>query len=572
MPSTQKFPRLPSPPLILNPARLLQIALLVVAVAVLGWGGYRGFRHWQQGYLVRQARHFLGKSDLRRAALSAREALQLNASNIEASRIMAEIAETVMSPAAVSWRGRMVALQPGVASNSLAWASIALRFGENAVVDEALLTVPPEARHTAAYHELAGAFALAVKQRPLAEFHYAAAARLEPQNELHQLNLAAVRLLSSNVGESHEARAVLERLRAHPQVGAQSARVLIADAMRNNEMERALGMARDLQADPKAPFRDRMLYLDVLHRMKHADFPSCLCQLQQRACQRPSDLAAMVVWMNANDMAAQALAWIRGLPVDWVARQPVPLAMAEAYAAIHDWTGLQSAIGKANWEELDFVRLAFLARADREAGDTASARIRWRLAVTSAFDQPGKIAMLARMAHGWGWKDETEDLCWSLAEGSQSQHWALQKLFDLYRSKGDTRGLRRVVSCALEINPSDAVARNDFIVFSLLLNVEVAKACRMARELHGMNPSNAVFASTYAFSLHCQGRTAEGLKVLSALKESERRSPSVAAYYGILLAAQDMSDQARQYLDLADQATLLPEEKKLLAEARQKLK
>jgi hypothetical protein len=68
-----------------------------------------------------------------------------------------------------------------------------------------------------------------------------------------------------------------------------------------------------------------------------------------------------------------------------------------------------------------------------------------------------------------------------------------------------------------------------------------------------------------------QGRTTEALKLIETLKPSELAAPSVASYYGAILAAAGQSDKARQFLAKAETARILPEELNLVAEARKQL-
>src|SRR5216110_1107597 len=75
----------------------------------------------------------------------------------------------------------------------------------------------------------------------------------------------------------------------------------------------------------------------------------------------------------------------------------------------------------------------------------------------------------------------------------------------------------------------------------------------------------AIITSTYAYSLHLQGRTREGLAALEKLKTESIELPPVALYYGVLLAAIGETNKARKYLELAQRANSLPEEKALLA-------
>jgi hypothetical protein len=69
-----------------------------------------------------------------------------------------------------------------------------------------------------------------------------------------------------------------------------------------------------------------------------------------------------------------------------------------------------------------------------------------------------------------------------------------------------------------------------------------------------------------------KGRSQQAVKVMSELKPDDLQRPPIAAYYGIFLAAVGDKSKAAEYLELGSQATLLPEEKLLLTNARNKVK
>jgi len=57
----------------------------------------------------------------------------------------------------------------------------------------------------------------------------------------------------------------------------------------------------------------------------------------------------------------------------------------------------------------------------------------------------------------------------------------------------------------------------------------------MAREVYESGRTNIIFVSSYAFALHTQGKTGEGLKLMEAFSEEDLQRPEIALYYGILL-------------------------------------
>ena len=120
----------------------------------------------------------------------------------------------------------------------------------------------------------------------------------------------------------------------------------------------------------------------------------------------------------------------------------------------------------------------------------------------------------------------------------------------------------------MQQDPKDKLARNNFTMLSLLSGKDLSTAHKDAAELCASEPRNPVFASTYAFSLHLQGKTREGIDVLRALKAEELADPAVAVYYGVLLASVGETQTARDYLDKSAKAFLLPEELALITSAR----
>jgi hypothetical protein len=61
------------------------------------------------------------------------------------------------------------------------------------------------------------------------------------------------------------------------------------------------------------------------------------------------------------------------------------------------------------------------------------------------------------------------------------------------------------------------------------------------------------------------------LTIIETVESSKLEHPSVASYYGALLAAAGQGDKARHYLAKAETALILPEELNLIAAARKQL-
>jgi tetratricopeptide (TPR) repeat protein len=567
----QPDPTAPKVPWLLDSRRLLRVFLLVVAGGAILGSAWWGWREWKQRRLVAQARACLEQKDYRGAALHARQVLQRKPKEAEGYRLMAELSELAGFREAIFWRGRVSAHRSATVADHLALASVALRFGEAGVADDALMLVPPASRRSAEFHTLAGILAVDTGNLRLAEFHFASAVQLDPTNDFRRLNLATVRLRSASPSAVEESRAVLGELRRRKGCEASATRALLADALQGARSAEAVALAREVLAHPAAAWQDRLLALTALARFHDRGFSASLSRVQEEAVGRAPEVAQTLSWMVANQLAVDALAWAQKLPPSLRSEEPIPTAMAEVLAANGDWAGLRRLLESREWRGREDLRGAWLARALRELGDSAAARRSWKQAVAAVSARPTEMVLLARLARRWGWMPEAEDLLWRLAASPPYQKWALQVLFAVLQERGDTRGLRRVVEGGLALDPSDMAARNNLALYSLLLRTEMDAAVRNAGTVYRGNPSNAVFASTWAFALHASGKTAEGLRVLESLKPSELRLPSVAAYRGILLAWTGNVALASECLALANAARLLPEERELVEAARRQV-
>src|SRR5437868_5608345 len=65
----------------------------MIFVAIVAFGGFRGYQAWRKRHLSKQAQEFLDRNDYQSAVLVARHLLQLDPDNVGACRIMAETAE-----------------------------------------------------------------------------------------------------------------------------------------------------------------------------------------------------------------------------------------------------------------------------------------------------------------------------------------------------------------------------------------------------------------------------------------------------------------------------------------------
>jgi predicted Zn-dependent protease len=551
--------------------KLFIILLCCVAVLLAGYAGYRGYKVWKNKHLMSLAHEFLAKSDARNAALSVQEVLRSDPNNLDATRVMAQLTEASRSPAALMWRSRVVELAPHSLDDRLALAQTALTMHDYVTATNALERVDAPDKEKASYHNIAGAVAAGANKLAEAETHFLEASRLEPHNPAPQLNLAVVRLHGSNTLDMEEARIMLQRLASNPSnsvLRCQALRELTLDAMGHKHQDMAVALSKQLIQETNSAFTDRIMRLEVLLETKNADFKPALANFQREAATNQSKIYELATWQMAKTSPGDTLAWLRSLPMNMQTNQPATLLVAECYTASKDWKGLHAWLEKQHWAELEFIRHAFMSRALRgqELADTA--KTEWEQALKSANSQKQSLVMLLRLAAQWNWVNEGEDLLQTIVSRYPQEKWATQALTQTLFAGGQTRSLMQLFNQQLKRTPSDLSAKNNLAMTALLLDAKELKPHDLAREVYEQAPTNSSFAATYAFSLYVQGKKTEALKVMQQLKPQDLESPSIAGYYGIILKATGGGAGAGIYLEKASKAALLPEERKLFAQAR----
>jgi predicted Zn-dependent protease len=549
------------------------IRLGITAIAAgVAFASYRGYGELRQRNLARQVQQFVDRGEYTSAALVARRLLELDPDNVAATRAMADMADASGSIEAVSWRQRIVQLQPGIAANQLALAKSALRAGQPELVDRVLDLLSEEGRKSVDYHQVAGLRALARKQTAAAESHFAAAAELEPANEQLALNLASIRLTAPDREVSDRARQALQELAGQSSVRVAALRALAADALARNDRAEAQNWTTQLKSQPGATYADTLLFFHAVQGTEAA--APALEELKTKAAESPGTAAEFITWMNRQRMAVVAAHWSAGLPEAIRNTHPVPLAEAEALSFMQDWDALHAAVEGKNWGEHEALRLAVESHALQRLapGERGSMQRQtvWRAALKAAERRPDQLVAIAQLAEGWGYTADAEEAWWKVANSNANPSAGLSALQRLYKAKQDTRGLLRVAKRALELNPRDLVAANNCASLGLLLTGD-STARRLAAKLHGEHPANRAFAATHAFALHTAGKTAEALQVMDRLKEEELRHPALATYYVVMLVESGNLERARTFLPHAQRAALLPEEQQLLSTATRKL-
>jgi Tfp pilus assembly protein PilF len=383
--------------------------IFIAVMAVVGFGGWFGrkvYRKATESRLLSEAGTYLDKRDLPNASLCLQRALQIDPYDVQVNRLMADMLEQAGSPMALNWRIRTAELQTNNMDYRFEWAKTAIEVGDLSSALQALRGVDTNSRSTAEFHKLAGGLAWNLHDPADAEKQYAAALRLEPTNLAVKLNLATVRLVSTNKAVASQARAGLEAIPANSPLHLVALRALATDAADRKSYQSAMDYERQVADDPGATFADKLGYLQILYLASSPQFTSWQKTLESDAISSPSRAYALGHWMQVTEGPAVALRWLDGLPANLQTNLPVPLAITDCQIGLKDWNGILGTVGNADWRELDYYRLCLNSLANRSLGNNDSADAEWQSALMASSHQLDRLSRLNQLAASWEWTQE----------------------------------------------------------------------------------------------------------------------------------------------------------------------
>lgn len=542
----------------------LQVGTIVLVVAVLALVGYKAYSAWTVSHLLKQARGYLDQGNYRSAIFVARNVLNLRPANREAAEIAAEAAEKDHNLDALGWRQFIVQISPNDVDAALKSARTAIRFGEFPTAEAALLAIPEKARQTGDYQQMAAGVKIGLGKPLEAGPFFAEAVKLEPKNPMHRFNDANwVLEFDANADHRRAAEATMNELLALPEYSARAHRALLNVAVQSRQWKAVLMHSEALtHGDAPHPV-DWVRELDALEALQDPRLDAEVARAEL-AAKDPLTVVAVAHWMQIHGRLEAANSWAATLDEKLAADSNVAATMAEGLDSAEKWAQLRKLTDAGNWKDKDALRAAYGAHARKQLGDLEGASSSWLRAQASVHTPEIAEQIMLRTAK-WGWRTETSDMLWALAEGPHYA-WALGALDRFYRTGKDTAGMLRVARALVQKNSANEAAQNNVAALSLLLDRDVEKSAQLAADLYARHPQTAGIVSTHALGLFKRGRTDEALKVLETCKPEELRHPAVAATYGVLLAAAKRPE-AREILEIAAKAPLLPEEKALVEKA-----
>ena len=545
--------------------------LIVLAIILLcGSFGYKQYRKWSSSRLTVQGREYMGKGDFTNAVLCLRRAAETNPKNMDAFRLMAELAEAAGSPQALDWYAQIVSQNPSL-DNRLAMARCALRLGNREAATSVLNEVPADQRNNAAYYKCAGALAWTFKEPALAASCFEKALGFAPNDIAIRYDLASIQIHANDTNIVREARQSLAMCRTNGAVRPEALRLLVWDSERQGALKEAAIYAEELLKEPKAVFNDKLLHLGVLNKSSNAILKSTISALQIEASTNLQNAFQLGEWMKNNQRSADAIEWILAMPQAIQTNLPMAILLAECRASAAQWKLLIQTTEKQNWNDQEFLRHAILAKAQIKLGDKKQFQEHWQQAISATRTQIEPLAQLLRFAAKESWTNQNKEVLWAITTNHPKEKWAIQALQEHYYLQGETRELHKLFSRLSELDPNDLRTKNNLAMTGLLLDPKSNTWYALARECMSQNATNGLYISTFAYALHVRNQTAEAIQLLEKLDPKQMDNPSVGITYGIILGSTGNA-KAKKYLALADKQRLLPEIATLVQQAKQKVK
>jgi tetratricopeptide (TPR) repeat protein len=213
-----------------------------------------------------------------------------------------------------------------------------------------------------------------------AEEHFTKALALEPDNELHQYNLATLHLQSPEEAKRASGAAKLEKLAEGGRVQMFARRSLIARLITDQKFEEALARSTELVNDKAAAFPDKITHLDLLRRLDRPELTDAVTAAQTAAAADPTSAALLIDWFRLSGQAARGAEWGQALDAKTTEHPQVRIGIAECLFVLKKWPELLEFASRGEWGGADYARLGYAACALHEQGDREGAKARWSAA------------------------------------------------------------------------------------------------------------------------------------------------------------------------------------------------
>lgn len=538
-----------------------------VSLGLLTGGGiyfWPKYKAWTSVRALQEAQEAQLAGEYRRQQLFLEQAVQMDASNLEARRQLALFCYQGGLPQAVPLWVALTEVEPGSIENHRGLVLALLRRGEVQEAAAALGRVPESLRETVEYRRLAAAVAMSRGDMKELEVQLEALARLETAPEGLRLSRAALALGSADPAQREAAWSELEALARRDEFRIRACLVLL----------KALPPTQPGVPPPAADLAERIL---GPRRAGSSLLPGVrrgLSDLVQHMMTQPSpipeDAAELMQWMRLQGLAREALVWAAGQPAALRGSPRVLGQRAECALQLGQWRELRETVAAGVWGAIpeEAITLVFAARIQRDAGSVANSRATWADAAALAERNPAALRVLHRLAEGWGWRAEAERCLQQLVRNFPREDRLWVSLLHLAQAEGSADKTLQVLEAWSKAQGEPARVYSEWMLLAALLDhVEVDQQARLteAAALPGASPMLRLAAALNA----CRKAGKGHVPVVPEGLEASSLTPRARLAWGILLLQAGKGEEARKAVAGLGQVAFLPEEKALLARVQE---
>ena len=550
---------------------LFVLLLLPIGYAGAKWIAWPIYKQWRETKFLGLAEERIEAGQYDEANILLRQIIRANPQSMPAWQASLRVADATESDNAAFVLQQLLLLQPNNIEYRLRLARLLLNHRAVREAGEQLNEIPESERMRPDILRIAADIALAGNNNKLAERLLVALVRLAPADTDARIDLAGIRLKGTDLIAIDEASQELRTLLNDPGHRIEALRLLLGSAMRFNRSQEVRDLSQQLKSEFGATFADRLMVLSAEKLLGTKEFSRDLEAAKREAEEEASKAQMLADFLIQNRMFSDAEQWLGSLPDEILSRPEIAVRMSEALFNSRDWAALEETMKAAKWDRAEFYRLALLSYAMRAQGKEKEFRDAWQLAVISAEVEPRNYRLLLDQAQRWGWSSERLDLLWRLFQKDPTDNELYNELIEINRRSGNTVALSRVFQRRLELKPADDLAKNNLAFLSLLLNTNLAQAFRFSRDAYENDRESPFKATTYAFAFFRQGRIDDAIEVINRLSTEDRERPERALYVGAILAAKGRWTDAKTALARVVPSQLLPEERQLLDQTREKI-
>ncbi len=327
-------------------------------------------------------------------------------------------------------------------------------------------------------------------------------------------------------------------------------------------------IANRLETHPNAGTRHRLLALDL----RSKEDPSRVNSFVDTAVEKFRDgddetLGLLGLWLNSRKRFERTLAV---LPLERAIRQPeLSLRHLDALAGLGRWNEIVLLLMAERLPLQPLAQHMYLASARQKMGEAVAARNEWQRALEVA-DDKDKLRILATYAEKEGALEIAATAYSSVIASVPRDRNAYAGKLRIAKSAGNSVAVHDITKEIMTLWPDDEDLKMEALYLRLLGGVkseEVEEIGQLAESVLARDPVSWEARATMGLARLRQGRVTEALKAFKGTSSIEPADipPSDLAVRAAVLAANGWQEDAKADAEKLITATLLPEERALIA-------